>query len=275
MDISPGYGIDAGSQFAYGAPWASDDVDDSSTADPLAEAAQAAYPPPLPSQADPNGPPGQPAVDGRARSPQENADASPQTGDDPTSSGWAAIGSFLQREFVSLEQTVAGALTSLFGGGNSQKPTGPSPSQGAPSFSAQPSTGSDQAPYANLVQSAAQRNQLDPALIDAVIGQESGFRADAESPAGAVGLMQLMPDTARELGVTDSRDPRQNVDAGSRMLRSLIDRFGGRLDLALAAYNAGPAAVERYGGVPPFPETQAYVRDVMSAYRERALGRSA
>ncbi len=126
-------------------------------------------------------------------------------------------------------------------------------------------------PYDGLIQRAAERHDLDPLLVDAVIRQESGFRADAVSSAGAVGLMQLMPSTARALGVSDPFDPAANVEGGTRLLRSLLDRYDGRLDLALAAYNAGPEAVDRYGGVPPYPETQAYVDGILARYREDAL----
>ncbi len=125
--------------------------------------------------------------------------------------------------------------------------------------------------YQNLVSEAARRHELDPNLLSAVIGQESGFHADAVSKAGAVGLMQLMPDTARSLGVANPFDPQQNVEGGSLLLRQLLDRYHGRVDLALAAYNAGPGAVDRYGGVPPFAETQAYVKNILSSYRSAAL----
>jgi soluble lytic murein transglycosylase-like protein len=86
-----------------------------------------------------------------------------------------------------------------------------------------------------------------------------------------MGLMQLMPDTAKSLGVTDPFNPEQNIEGGTSLLRGLLDRYHGQLDLALAAYNAGPAAVDKYGGVPPYPETQAYVRNIMASYREAAL----
>jgi soluble lytic murein transglycosylase-like protein len=107
---------------------------------------------------------------------------------------------------------------------------------------------------------------IDPALVDAVIANESGFDPRATSSSGARGLMQLMPGTAASLGVADAYDPAQNVSGGTRYLRSLLDRFGS-LELAVAAYNAGPAAVAEYGGIPPYPETKRYVRSVLSQYR--------
>ncbi len=122
-----------------------------------------------------------------------------------------------------------------------------------------------------IVEDAAHRYEVDPLLVNAVINQESGFRADAVSKAGAMGLMQLMPATAKALGVHNPFDPRQNVEAGTALLRQLLDRYGGNIELALAAYNAGPEAVDKYGGVPPYPETQSYVRSIMQAYKEAAL----
>ncbi|MBV8338783.1 MAG: lytic transglycosylase domain-containing protein [Candidatus Eremiobacteraeota bacterium] len=125
--------------------------------------------------------------------------------------------------------------------------------------------------YSSLIADAARRHEVDPLLVAAVIGQESGFAPSAVSRTGAMGLMQLMPDTARSLGVRDAFDPRQNIEGGTTLLRQLLDRYSGHVDLALAAYNAGPAAVDSHGGVPPYAETQAYVRNVMQTYRESAL----
>jgi len=124
------------------------------------------------------------------------------------------------------------------------------------------------APNASLVQvraaidAAARRAELSPRLVEAVARQESGFRHQAVSRAGAVGVMQLMPATAAELGV-DRFDLSQNVTGGATYLRRMLDSFDGNLSLALAAYNAGPAAVRRFGGVPPFGETRAYVSAIL------------
>ena len=108
-----------------------------------------------------------------------------------------------------------------------------------------------------------------PSLLSAVAKQESGYNPKAVSPAGAQGLMQLMPATATGLGVQNSFDPNQAVDGAARLLRDLLNRFD-RTDLALAAYNAGPGAVLRYDGIPPYPETQNYVRSVMSMMENAA-----
>lgn len=119
-------------------------------------------------------------------------------------------------------------------------------------------------PYAGLINAAAQRTGVPAGLIAAVAKQESGFDPHAVSGAGAQGIMQLMPGTAKGLGVGNSFDPAQAIDGGARLLKSLLDRFGGRVDLALAGYNAGAGAVLRYHGVPPYRETQNYVKDVMA-----------
>jgi len=118
-------------------------------------------------------------------------------------------------------------------------------------------------PYASLFESAAAKYGVSADLLSAVAKQESGYDPSVTSNAGAQGLMQLMPATARGLGVSDAFDPSQAVDGAARLLSSLLDRFGST-ELALAAYNAGPGAVLRYDGIPPYAETQNYVRSVMS-----------
>ncbi len=122
-----------------------------------------------------------------------------------------------------------------------------------------PLFGSD---YAAEITLAAQTYNLDPALIRAVIHAESAFNAKALSRTGAMGLMQLMPDTAKELGVSNAFVVSQNIDAGSRYLAQMLARFDGDMTQALAAYNAGPTTVSQYRGVPPYPETRAYVKRV-------------
>lgn len=119
-----------------------------------------------------------------------------------------------------------------------------------------------------LVSTNATDQQVDPALIKAIIANESGFNANATSKVGAQGLMQLMPGTAAGLGVTNSYDPAQNVMGGTKYIKGLLDRFNGDVKLAIAAYNAGPAAVEKYGGVPPYAETQNYVQNVLASYQK-------
>jgi soluble lytic murein transglycosylase-like protein len=122
------------------------------------------------------------------------------------------------------------------------------------------------AAYDALIEASGARYGVDPALLKSIVAAESSFDPYATSKTGAQGLMQLMPQTAAALGVRDAYDPAQNVDAGTRYLRTLLDRFGGDTRRAVAAYNAGPAAVERYDGVPPYAETQNYVLTVLDGY---------
>lgn len=116
------------------------------------------------------------------------------------------------------------------------------------------------------LEGASQKTGIDQSLLQAVVQAESGGNPEAVSPAGATGLMQLMPNTARGLGV-DPTDPKQNVEGGARYLRQMLDRYGD-LPRALAAYNAGPGAVDKHGGIPPYRETQHYVQKVLDLYRE-------
>lgn len=116
------------------------------------------------------------------------------------------------------------------------------------------------------IRQASARHGLDPALVQAVMEVESGGDEKAVSPKGAQGLMQIMPGTAKDLKLADSFDAAKNIEAGTRYLRQLLDRFGGDVKLALAAYNAGPGAVSRSGGVPPIEETKRYIEKVKTRY---------
>ena len=136
---------------------------------------------------------------------------------------------------------------------------------GRGTLSAQPSA------FDGLILEAAKRHNLDPALLKAVVHVESRFSPEAVSSRGAKGLMQLMDATAGQLGVSDPFDPAQNIEGGAQFLRQLLQRYDGDVTMALAAYNAGPGAVERWGGVPPNSETRAFVPrvlDLRNQYRE-------
>jgi soluble lytic murein transglycosylase-like protein len=124
-------------------------------------------------------------------------------------------------------------------------------------------------PFADLIRAAAQKHGVDEDLISSLIIAESNFNPRAISRKSARGLMQLMPDTAARLDVRDAFDPAQNVDAGTRYLKELLEKYGQDLTLALAAYNAGPDRIAQYHGVPPFAETRAYVRRVLAEYTQR------
>jgi soluble lytic murein transglycosylase-like protein len=120
--------------------------------------------------------------------------------------------------------------------------------------------------FSSLINQAAEKYNVNPELVDAVVHAESNYNPSAVSSAGALGLMQLMPATASWLGVSDPLDPVQNIDGGVRFLSQLLDRYNGNTSLAVAAYNAGPGAVDKYGGIPPYQETQTYVTRVLGYF---------
>jgi soluble lytic murein transglycosylase-like protein len=136
-------------------------------------------------------------------------------------------------------------------------------------FVAAPKLPLAQAPFGELIRKAAARYEVDPDLVFSVIAAESNFNPRAVSRRNARGLMQLLPETARRLGVKDIYDPAQNIDGGTRYLRDLLKMYDGDLALTLAAYNAGPGAVQRYGRIPPYNETIKYVRAIRKTYTLR------
>ena len=116
------------------------------------------------------------------------------------------------------------------------------------------------------IKDASEKYGVEERLVNAVVKQESGFNPDAVSSAGAQGLMQLMPQTAKSLGVKDAFNPQENIEGGVKYLRQMLDKYNGNTILALAAYNAGPGAVDKYDGVPPYKETQNYVKSILAQY---------
>ena len=140
-------------------------------------------------------------------------------------------------------------------------------------FPAKPAEPPPTGPFGNLIRAAAEKHGVDEKLIEHVIAVESNFNPRATSRKQALGLMQLLPRTAVRFSVADVFDPAQNIDAGTRYLKELFNRYNGNLPLTLAAYNAGPEMVERYRGVPPFPETQKYVRRITTRLaQEKSAG---
>lgn len=141
--------------------------------------------------------------------------------------------------------------------------------QAEPGESKQPNIG-----VGDLIKHYAKMYRIDNNLVRAVVRAESNFDARAISPRGAIGLMQLHPQTIADLAVVDPFNPSENISGGTRYLRQMLNRFNGDMDLALAAYNSGPATVERYRGIPPYPETQEYVEKVkyyLKLYRQGGL----
>jgi hypothetical protein len=130
-------------------------------------------------------------------------------------------------------------------------------------------------PIKNWIAGAASRSQIDPDFLASVVQAESGFNPTAVSPKGARGLMQIMPHTAASLGVENAFDPAANLEGGTKYLRQLLDQYGGDAGKALAAYNAGPRRVEQYGGVPPYPETRAYITRIINDYNRKKLQQKA
>lgn len=200
--------------------------------------------------------------------PGEAAPAPPAADLDAIEQRFSAMISNLTKQIDVLERSFTQAVRDMVKGFRAAAAPQGRAAPRAPSASAAPASAGK---FTGPIAAAAKKHELDPALLSAVVSQESGFQPRAISRAGAMGLMQLMPETARALGVRDPFDPAQNIDGGATYLRGLIDRYHGRLDLALAAYNAGPGAVDHFGGVPPYPETQAYVKNILATYRNAAL----
>ena len=164
------------------------------------------------------------------------------------------------------EKEVANYLQSLIYEGQLNVPASVLEALSVPKTTTNTSTSASNTDYKAIIEQAATTYNVPTKLIESVIQHESSFNPLAVSSAGATGLMQLMPSTAKYLGVTDATDPTQNIMGGTKYLRQMLDKFNGDTSLALAAYNAGPGNVSKYNGIPPFKETQNYVKKVLNTY---------
>lgn len=192
----------------------------------------------------------------------------------------AAMNPSLEKQKLSIQKQTSAASPSVVSQGAVPTPSSffSVPWPAPPEFAAVASAGSSVAggmdcdamakpELDELVQKASEKQGLEAKLVQAVIGKESAARPCALSPKGAQGLMQLMPATALELGVTDPFDPKQNIDAGTRLLKQLLTKYNGDVALALGAYNAGSGRVDREGGIPQIPETVSYVSDILNRFK--------
>jgi soluble lytic murein transglycosylase-like protein len=161
------------------------------------------------------------------------------------------------------EASAVGTATPALGEATALSPTATAATATTAAVPATTASATGAVPYQSLIEESCARYGVDPALLAGLIEQESHFDPTVGSPAGAQGLTELMPETAASLGVTDPHDPAQSIDAGARLLSEKLAEFGGDPELALAAYNAGSGAVQQYGGIPPYPETQEYVKKVL------------
>jgi soluble lytic murein transglycosylase-like protein len=202
------------------------------------------------------------AAGGVVASESTSTTASSSPGGYASAAGYAPTTDFAS----ALQAATTGESSGVLGSAGTSGPVG-SYAAYAPSATSTEAGGE----YASLIDAAAARNGLDPAVLHGLIEQESGFDPSATSSAGAAGLTQLMPGTASSLGVADPLNPAESIEGGARYLGQLMSQFGGSTEDALAAYNAGPGAVQQYGGTPPYAETQSYVSKVLGyaeSYRQ-------